>query len=132
MCTSPSGASSRFSLRSTGNPPIGHDRALSSLIAHGLGPARGADHFVRVGGRPMSVTIYRRPPRPPAPEYPSGEVLLEAPPAIPVPTGRRWAQMMMMLPMLAGAGAMGLMYAGQRGGPLMYATGGLFGVSALG
>ncbi|MCM3926246.1 type VII secretion protein EccC, partial [Frankia sp. AiPs1] len=80
----------------------------------------------------MTVTILRRPSRLPAPEYPAGEVLLQAPPQLPVPTGRRWAQMMMMLPMLAGAGGMALMYSGGRGGTLLYLAGGLFGVSTLG
>lgn len=80
----------------------------------------------------MTVTIRRRPPRLPAPEYPSGEVMLQSPPQIPVPTGRRWAQLMMILPMAAGAGAMALMYSGGRGGPLIYAAGGLLGVSMLG
>jgi S-DNA-T family DNA segregation ATPase FtsK/SpoIIIE len=80
----------------------------------------------------MTVTIHRRPPRLPAPEYPAGEVVLQSPPQIPVPTGRRWAQLMMMLPMLAGAGAMALMFSAGRGGPVMYAAGGLFGVSTLG
>ncbi|MGF7237053.1 MAG: type VII secretion protein EccCa [Frankia sp.] len=80
----------------------------------------------------MTVTIRRRPPRLPAPEYPSGELLLESPPQLQASTGRRWAQVMMALPMFAGSAAMALMYAGQRTGPLMYATGGLFGVSTLG
>ncbi len=41
-------------------------------------------------------------------------------------------QMLMMLPMLAGSVAMALMYTSYRTGPLMYVTGGLFGLSAVG
>ncbi|MBB4960237.1 S-DNA-T family DNA segregation ATPase FtsK/SpoIIIE [Micromonospora polyrhachis] len=68
----------------------------------------------------------------PAPEYPTGELILDPPPEIPPAGGQRWAQMMMMLPMLAGSCAMALMFAGQGGSSLAYVTGGLFGVSALG
>lgn len=50
----------------------------------------------------VGTTTFRRPPRLPAPEYPSGEVVLETPPELAQP-GRNWARMMMMLPMLAGA-----------------------------
>jgi S-DNA-T family DNA segregation ATPase FtsK/SpoIIIE len=59
-------------------------------------------------------------------------VLLEAPPEVPAPTGRGWSQMLMMVPMLAGSGSMALMFAGQRGGPLAYLTGAMFGLSAIG
>ncbi|MFB9450300.1 type VII secretion protein EccCa [Dactylosporangium vinaceum] len=80
----------------------------------------------------MSTVLRRRPARRPEPEYPSGEVLLEPPPEVPAPTGRGWAQMLMMIPMLAGSGSMALMFAGQRGGPLAYMTGAMFGLSAIG
>ncbi len=80
----------------------------------------------------MSSVVYRRPARRPEPEYPSGEVLLEPPPEVPGPSGRGWSQMVTMVPMLAGSGSMALMFAGQRGGPLAYLTGGMFGLSAIG
>ncbi|WP_433215084.1 type VII secretion protein EccCa [Dactylosporangium sp. CS-047395] len=80
----------------------------------------------------MSTVVRRRPARRAGPEYPSGEVLLEPPPEVPAPTGRGWAQMLMVIPMLAGSGAMALMFAGQRGGPLAYLTGAMFGLSAIG
>ncbi|MGW0431205.1 type VII secretion protein EccCa [Micromonospora sp. NPDC003197] len=80
----------------------------------------------------MGVTVHRRPLRLPAPEYPTGEVLLESPPEIAASSGRRWTQLMMMLPMLAGSMAMALMFAGQSGSTLAYVTGGLFGLSSLG
>ncbi|MEJ3747606.1 type VII secretion protein EccCa [Actinomycetes bacterium KLBMP 9797] len=80
----------------------------------------------------MSTTALRRPPRAPAPEYPTGEVLLDSPPQIIPPGGRRWAQVMMLMPMLAGSVAMALMFAGNSRSTLAYVAGGLFGVSALG
>jgi S-DNA-T family DNA segregation ATPase FtsK/SpoIIIE len=80
----------------------------------------------------MATVVVRRPQRRQAPEYPAGEVLLDPPPEVPQPTGRAWGQMMMLLPMLAGSVAMALMFAGQGGSPLRFATGGLFGLSAIG
>jgi S-DNA-T family DNA segregation ATPase FtsK/SpoIIIE len=58
--------------------------------------------------------------------------VLDPPPELPAPTGRAWGQVLMMLPVLAGAGAMALLFAGARSGPLGYVVGALFGVSALG
>ncbi|WP_326550390.1 type VII secretion protein EccCa [Micromonospora sp. NBC_01813] len=80
----------------------------------------------------MGTVVIRRPVRQPEPEYPSGEVLLDAPPEVPAPTGRSWGQLMMLLPMLAGSVAMALMFAGRGGSTLSYVAGGLFGLSALG
>nr|WP_225984252.1 type VII secretion protein EccCa [Epidermidibacterium keratini] len=77
--------------------------------------------------------IVRRQPRRDAPELPVGEVVIDPPPEIPKASGKGWGQMMMMLPMLAGAGAMALMFSARgTGGPLGYVLGGLFGISALG
>ncbi len=80
----------------------------------------------------MSTVVVRRPPRRPAPELPSGEVVLEAPPEIPRSAGKQWAQMLMSVPMMAGSGAMALMFSGGSSGPLRIVVGGLFGLSALG
>jgi S-DNA-T family DNA segregation ATPase FtsK/SpoIIIE len=80
----------------------------------------------------VGTVVVRRPARQPEPQYPSGEVLLDAPPEVPPPAGRAWGQMMMMLPMLGGSMAMALMFAGQRGSTLGYVTGALFGLSAIG
>ena len=80
----------------------------------------------------MTYKIVKRGPRRPAPTVPSGEVMLEPPPELPQPTGRAWMQIMMTLPMVAGTGAMALLFAGRGGGPLTYMVGGLFGVSVLG
>ena len=80
----------------------------------------------------MSTVVIRRQPRRDAPELPSGEVVLDPPPELPTASGRAWGQLLMMLPMLAGAGAMALLFAGNRSGPLGYVVGGMFGISALG
>ncbi|MFC4064075.1 type VII secretion protein EccCa [Actinoplanes subglobosus] len=80
----------------------------------------------------MTVTIIKRPPRRPAPVMPSGEVPLDPPPEIPPPQGKGWSRMLMILPMGAGAAAMGLMMGAQRGGPITYVAGAMYGVSILG
>jgi S-DNA-T family DNA segregation ATPase FtsK/SpoIIIE len=80
----------------------------------------------------VGTVVVRRLARRPEPDYPSGEVLLEPPPELAPPDGRAWQSMVMALPMLAGSVAMALMYTSMRSGPLMYVTGGLFGLSAIG
>lgn len=80
----------------------------------------------------MGTLVVKRMPRRPAPEFPAGEVILDAPPEIPPPTGRAWGQLLMVVPMLAGAAAMALMFSSGNRGPLGYITGALFGVSAIG
>jgi S-DNA-T family DNA segregation ATPase FtsK/SpoIIIE len=80
----------------------------------------------------MTSVIVKQPPRRPAPPLPTGEVVLEPPPEIPPPSGKGWTRMLMILPMAAGAAAMGLMMGVQRGGPLTYVAGGMYGVSILG
>jgi DNA segregation ATPase FtsK/SpoIIIE, S-DNA-T family len=80
----------------------------------------------------VTSVIVKRPPRRAAPPMPSGEVLLDPPPEIPPPGGKAWTRMLMILPMGAGAAAMGLMMGVGRGGPLTYVAGGMYGVSILG
>ncbi|MFC7548789.1 type VII secretion protein EccCa [Plantactinospora sp. GCM10030261] len=81
----------------------------------------------------MTSVIVKRPPRRPAPPLPSGEVMLEPPPETPTAAGKGWSRMLMVLPMAAGAAAMGLMMgASGRSGPLMYVAGGMYGVSIIG
>jgi S-DNA-T family DNA segregation ATPase FtsK/SpoIIIE len=63
---------------------------------------------------------------------PSGEVILDPPPENPPPTNRRWSQMLMILPMIAGTAAMGLMMGVGARGPLAYIAGGMYGASILG
>ncbi|KHD76633.1 type VII secretion protein EccC [Actinoplanes utahensis] len=80
----------------------------------------------------MTVTIIKRPPRRPAPAMPTGEVALDPPPEIPPPEGKGWSRMLMILPMGAGAAAMGLMMGTQQRGPIAYVAGAMYGVSMLG
>ncbi|MDW5327057.1 type VII secretion protein EccCa [Plantactinospora sp. KLBMP9567] len=88
----------------------------------------------------MATVVVRRPSRRPAPEMPSGELLLEAPPEIPPPPARQWTQLLMVLPMIAMMGAMVLMFSGGMFGggsgsggyaTLRYVVFGLFGVAML-
>jgi S-DNA-T family DNA segregation ATPase FtsK/SpoIIIE len=80
----------------------------------------------------VGLVIVRRPPRRLAPVIPTGEVVLDPPPELPSATGKGWGRMLTIMPMAAGAAAMGLMMGVQRGGPLAYVAGGMYGVSVLG
>ncbi|MEV0808250.1 type VII secretion protein EccCa [Micromonospora sp. NPDC050200] len=80
----------------------------------------------------MSTVVFRRLPRQPGPALPRGEVLLESPPELPEQTPRGMGQLLMILPMMCGVGAMAFLYAGRGGGMMTYVAGGLFGVSMLG
>ncbi|SFB40569.1 DNA segregation ATPase FtsK/SpoIIIE, S-DNA-T family [Amycolatopsis marina] len=81
----------------------------------------------------MGTVIVKRPLRQPAPELPSGQVLLEPPPENPSPGNRSWGRLLMILPMLGMAGGMTLMMGAGRGaGPIMYIAGGLMGIGILG
>ncbi|MFC3503984.1 type VII secretion protein EccCa [Micromonospora krabiensis] len=80
----------------------------------------------------MSTVVFRRLPRQPGPALPRGEVLLESPPELPEPTPRGMGQLLMILPMFCGVGAMAFLYAGRGGSTMTYIAGGLFGVSMLG
>ncbi|MBM7790172.1 type VII secretion protein EccCa [Tenggerimyces flavus] len=80
----------------------------------------------------MAVVIVKRPARRPAPDLPSGELVLEAPPEIPVPGGRQWMQALMVLPMAAMMGAMLISFSGALTGGLRIVVYGLFGAAMLG
>ena len=80
----------------------------------------------------MSLVVVKRPARRPAPPMPSGEVMLDSPPELPGISGQNWTRLLMILPMAAGAVAMGLMMSAGRGGILTYVAGGMYGVSVLG
>ncbi|TWD81322.1 S-DNA-T family DNA segregation ATPase FtsK/SpoIIIE [Kribbella amoyensis] len=80
----------------------------------------------------MATVVVRRPARRPAPDLPGGELLLEAPPEVPEPGGRQWAQMLMVLPMVAMMGAMMLMFSGSIANSLRYVIFGLFGLAMVG
>ncbi|MFF1817246.1 type VII secretion protein EccCa [Kribbella sp. NPDC058245] len=80
----------------------------------------------------MATVLVRRPARRPAPELPEGELLLEPPPEVPEPGGKQWAQMLMVLPMVAMMGAMMLMFSGSMVSGLRYVIFGLFGLAMVG
>ncbi|MBE1495544.1 S-DNA-T family DNA segregation ATPase FtsK/SpoIIIE [Amycolatopsis lexingtonensis] len=80
----------------------------------------------------MATIVVKRPARRPSPELPSGELILQAPPEIPAPPARQWAQLLMVLPMVGTTGAMMLMFSGSAGGSVRYAVFGLMGVGMLG
>jgi S-DNA-T family DNA segregation ATPase FtsK/SpoIIIE len=78
----------------------------------------------------VSTIVIKRPPRRPAPEIPTGDLTVEAPPEIPQATGGRWQQLLMVLPMLGGSVAMAMMF-GRGGGTYSYVVGAMFGISSL-
>ncbi|GAA3304269.1 hypothetical protein GCM10020218_103500 [Dactylosporangium vinaceum] len=80
----------------------------------------------------MSTVIFGRPPRQQGPQLPRGELLLESPPELPENLPGGAGRLLMLLPMVAGAGAMAFMYAGRGGGMMTYVTGAIFAVSMLG
>ncbi|RBM22229.1 type VII secretion protein EccC [Prauserella sp. PE36] len=83
----------------------------------------------------MATVVVRRPVRRPAPEQPSGELILDPPPEIPQPGGRQWTQVLMVIPMIAMMAAMMLLFSsgfGQGSGVLRLVVFGLFGVGMLG
>ncbi|SDK01956.1 DNA segregation ATPase FtsK/SpoIIIE, S-DNA-T family [Lentzea albidocapillata subsp. violacea] len=80
----------------------------------------------------MATVMVKRPARRPPPEMPSGEVVLEAPPEIPAPSGRQWTHLMSMLPMIAVMAAILIMFSGGIAGGLRIAVFGLFAVAMLG
>jgi len=63
---------------------------------------------------------------------PSGELILQAPPEIPPPPARQWAQLLMVLPMVAMMAAMLLMFSGSMSGSIRFVIYGLMGVGMLG
>ncbi|MEU6642735.1 type VII secretion protein EccCa [Saccharomonospora sp. NPDC046836] len=83
----------------------------------------------------MGAVVVRRPVRRPAPESPTGELILDSPPEIPRPGGRQWTQLLMVIPMIAMMAAMMLLFSGSFGGSsstLRLVVMGLFGVGMLG
>lgn len=80
----------------------------------------------------MRASQFRRPPRRPGPEFPRGEILLEAPPQIPQASDGNFGQMLMYLPMVLGAGAMVFMFAGTGGTVITYVASSLYALSSAG
>jgi S-DNA-T family DNA segregation ATPase FtsK/SpoIIIE len=90
-----------------------------------------ADAFQN-GEPDVSTVVYRRRPRQKGPQLPSGELPLEPPPDLPLPGHRSALQLLMIIPMLCMALAMGLMYAGQGFSGRYAIVGGLMGVGMIG
>ncbi|OLE23629.1 MAG: type VII secretion protein EccC [Actinobacteria bacterium 13_1_20CM_3_71_11] len=80
----------------------------------------------------MATVVVQRRARRPAPEIPSGELAVPAPPELPRQLGSRWGQLLLLLPMLTGTVATAMMFAGRQGGAYSYVVGAVFGVSSLG
>ena len=79
----------------------------------------------------MGTVIVKRLPRRAAPEIPTGELAVDAPPEIPPPAGGRWQQLLQVAPMLVGTVATALLFS-NGGGASSYLIGGVFGLSTLG
>ncbi|WP_306211166.1 type VII secretion protein EccCa [Actinoplanes sp. RD1] len=79
----------------------------------------------------MGTVVVKRAARRPAPEIPTGELVIDPPPEVPAASGSRWQQAFMTLPMLGGSVAMAMLMGQGRGGALSYVIGALFGISSL-
>ncbi|MEP7020115.1 MAG: type VII secretion protein EccCa, partial [Pseudonocardiales bacterium] len=81
----------------------------------------------------MGTVLFRRPTRRQPPPEPRGEIVLDSPPELPETVGGgQMGQMLMYLPMLAGAGASGLLVSGGGGSPLTFLASGMMGLSMVG
>src|SRR5581483_2612540 len=60
------------------------------------------------------------------PEPPQGEIVLQAPPTLPRGSRQSHTQLLFMLPMMLGMGAMSFVYIGRSSGPLTWVFGVLF------
>ncbi len=81
----------------------------------------------------MGTALFRRPARKSGPREPRGEIVLESPPELPeTVSGGGGMQMLQYLPMLAGAGATGLLVTGSGGKPITYLASGMMALSMVG
>ena len=80
----------------------------------------------------MTTTQFRRQPRQPGPELPTGEIRLQEPPGLPEPASGQASNMLLYLPMIAGAGGMALLFTGSGGSRVHWLASALIGVSMLG
>ncbi|WP_326549890.1 type VII secretion protein EccCa [Micromonospora sp. NBC_01813] len=78
----------------------------------------------------MSRIVHLRSTRGPAPEMPTGEVRIAAPPELAQRTGGRWHQLFGLLPAAGGSVATAMMF-GRGDGAYSYLVGAVFGASAL-
>ncbi|PZS18171.1 MAG: type VII secretion protein EccC [Pseudonocardiales bacterium] len=80
----------------------------------------------------MGTVLFRRPARRQPPQEPRGEIVLDSPPELPETVSGGMGQMLMYLPMIAGAGASGLLVTGGGGSPVTYLASGMMGLSMVG
>ncbi|MEV5704627.1 type VII secretion protein EccCa [Actinoallomurus sp. NPDC052274] len=80
----------------------------------------------------MSTVLVRRKERRQPPEMPRGEILLESPPELPEVVGNSFQNVLMYLPMAAGAGAMVFMVVNPNSSPLQWVSSGMFALSMFG
>jgi DNA segregation ATPase FtsK/SpoIIIE, S-DNA-T family len=81
----------------------------------------------------LGTVMFRRPARRQPPMEPRGEVVLDSPPELPeTVSGGGMGQMLMYLPMVAGAGATGLLVTGSGGSPVTYLASGMMALSMVG
>ncbi|MDQ2797393.1 MAG: type VII secretion protein EccCa, partial [Actinomycetota bacterium] len=81
----------------------------------------------------MGTDLFRRPVRRSGPVEPRGEIVLESPPELPESvSGGGAGQMLTYLPMIAGAGATGLLVTGSHGSPITYLASGMMALSMVG
>jgi DNA segregation ATPase FtsK/SpoIIIE, S-DNA-T family len=80
----------------------------------------------------MGTVVVKRGPRRPAPEIPSGELVIEAPPEIPQASGNRWQQMLMALPMLGAILPSAYLMGTNQNNKMGYVMGGMMGLSMVG
>jgi S-DNA-T family DNA segregation ATPase FtsK/SpoIIIE len=78
---------------------------------------------------PATLGWVRRDARP---DTATGEIQLQSPPQLTKGSGQAMLQMMFMLPMMLGMGAMSFVYIGRGGGPMTYVFGGLFVIVMVG
>ncbi len=74
----------------------------------------------------MTAAPTLRPRRAPAPRSPAGELVLQSPPVLAKSSAQALLQMLFMVPMMLGMGAMSFVYIGRSGGPMTFIFGGLF------
>lgn len=78
------------------------------------------------------TAIVERARRQQLPELPTGEIPLQAPPVLPRGSNQGAVQLMFLLPMMLGMGAMSFVYIGRSGGPMTYIFGALYASSMVG
>src|SRR5215469_7295139 len=76
--------------------------------------------------------VVPRLPRQLGPELPKGELLLESPPILPEAVSGNFSQLLVYLPMVAGAGAMAFLFTSSGGGAATYLASSMYALSSIG